>query len=107
MVSHRGFPRWLIVVRPAGSLTRSERPESPLPSFGTTIVDVSCREIGSSTPMRRLLRTFRLVRGLPETDVCREWYGDLEIDEDRFSCLAVGIPVISIDCERKRAGRQL
>lgn len=31
---------------------------------------------------------FRLIRaGLPETDVCREWYGDLEVDEDCFSAM--------------------
>jgi len=58
------------------------------PSSGTTIVDAVVVRLGSSTPMGWLLRTLRLIRPvLPETDVCREWYGDLEVDEDRFSAM--------------------
>jgi hypothetical protein len=38
--------------------------------------------------MGRLFRTLRLIRRvLPETDACREWYGDLEVDEDRFPAM--------------------
>jgi hypothetical protein len=53
------------------------------PSSGTTIADAVAVRLGSSTPMGRLLRTLRLIRRVsPETDSCREWYGDLEVDED-------------------------
>jgi len=42
--------------------------------------------------MGRLLRALRLIRQVsPETDACREWYGDREVDEDRFSAMLAAL----------------
>ena len=49
--------------------------------------------------MGRLLRALRLIRPvLPQTDACREWYGDLEVDEDRFSAMLAELEPLAAFC---------